>query len=103
MLTAIESARLYFLKPLNSLEPEVLKKFEENPDLIEQDVIPVGTPFIMNELSVFMTDDDVIAKVGVFPDTCILITDIPRERCNELVEMAKMAYDNKLKKAINES
>ena len=97
MLTSIESARLYFLKPIDAFNPKFI---EEHPEVLEEDLVKVGTVYIMNEVAVYMTDDDVIATVGTYPDSCIIITDLSRERCMEIALKGQQIYDEKLKKAI---
>jgi len=99
MLTGIESARLYFLKPIDAFNPKYL---EEHPEVIEEDLIKVGTVFIMNEVAVYMEDKDVIATVGTYPDSCIIITDLSRERCMEIAKKGQEIYDEKLRRAITQ-
>jgi hypothetical protein len=97
MLTNIEPALLYFLKPIDAFNPKFI---EEHPEILEEDLIKVGTVYIMNEVALYMADDDVIATVGTYPDSCIIITDLSRERCLEIAKKGQEVYDAKLKKVL---
>ena len=100
MLTNIESASFYMLKPLDALEKEKAKKSAQpTPDIL-QDVIPVGSPFVMNEVAVYMNNEDVVATVGTYPDSCIILTDLPRSRCEEIIKKGKDIFDRKTREAI---
>ena len=100
MLTNIESASFYLLKPIDALRAKELKDSPELPDEITQDVIPVGSPYVMNEVAVYMENADVIATIGTFPDSCIILTDLPRSRCEEIVKIGKRIFDTKTREAI---
>jgi len=105
MLTNIESASFYMLKPLDAVEKSKIGKSTQPPVVSEiiQDVIPVGGPYVMNEVAVYMENNDVIATVGTFPDSCIILTDLPRGRCEEIIKIGKDVFDRKAREAIIKS
>lgn len=108
MVTDIESANVYFLKPLNALDadydptqdytPEELATY---PDLIEDNALVIGSKHVMNQLAVEMQDDDIFATMGVFPDRCVILTYWTRERCIEAIKKAKEIYDRQLKETLD--
>jgi hypothetical protein len=100
MLNNIEAAGLYMLKPIDALDKD---KILESPDKIPQDVITVGGPLVMNEVAVYMEDGDVLATVGTWPDSCIIITDLPRSKCVEIVAKGKSIFDRRTKQAIEDN
>lgn len=101
----VEEANLYLLKsihpsdeqynPLQEYSPEELQEF---PDLLEDDALVVGSKHVMNEVAVFMDNDDIISTTGAFPDRCIIITDLTRDRCKEIIKLGRGNFDRKLKK-----
>jgi len=107
MITEIEPANVYFLKPIDALDdtydptldytPEQLEEF---PDLITDNALVVGSKYIMNEVAVYMTDDDIMATTGVAGERCVIITFLSRQRCKEIIDMGKRAWDEKAKKAL---
>jgi len=103
----VEEANVYFLKPVDALEPDYDPKqdyteeeLELYPDLIFDNALVVGSKYVMNEVAVYMKPDDVISTVGVAPDRCVIITDLTRNRCLEIIKKGKGIYDQKLKEAM---
>jgi hypothetical protein len=103
----VEEAEVYFLKPIDALEPDydptedyTPEQLKMYPDLIYDNALVVGSKNILNEVAVFMDNDDVISTVGVFPKRCVIITDLPRERCKEIIKLGTENYDRKMRKAI---
>jgi hypothetical protein len=86
------------LKPIDSIDQEKLN--DPIPPEITEDVLAVGGPYVMNEVAVYMENDDVLATVGTFPDSCIILTDLPRSRCEEIIKIGKDAFDRKTREAI---
>ena len=105
MLTNIESASFYMLKPLDAVEKEKIGKSTQPPVVSEiiQDVIPVGSPFVMNEVAVYMENDDVVATVGTYPDSCIILTDLPRSRCEEIIKIGRDMFDRKTREVMKQN
>ena len=95
MLTNIENASFYLLKPIDAIN-----EVKESPDKLVEDVISVGGRYVMNEVAVYMKDEDVIATVGTYPDSCIILTDLPRSRCMEIIKLGMQAFDRKTKEAV---
>jgi hypothetical protein len=100
MLTNIESAGFYMLKPIDAIHALELGNSPAFPDEITEDVISVGGPLIMNEVAVYMDNKDVLATVGTFPDSCIILTDLPRDRCCAIVKLGKEVFDRKVKESV---
>lgn len=104
----VEEANVYFLKPIDAIDPDydisqdyTEAELELYPDLLFDNALVVGSKHVMNEVAVFMDNDDIISTTGVFPERCVIITDIPRDRCKQIIRQGKENYDRKLKKALN--
>lgn len=102
-----EEANVYFLKPVDALEPDydvsqdyTPEELELYPDLIFDNALVVGSKHVMNEVAVFMDNDDIISTTGVYPERCVIITDLSRERCKEIIRLGKENYDRKIKKIL---
>lgn len=107
MLSDIEYANVYFLKPIDALDAEynpeedyTKEQLEMYPDLIEDNALVVGSKHVMNEVAVYMNDDDVITMTGIYPDRCVLIVDLTRDRCKEIIKKGKEIFDRKAKKKL---
>lgn len=108
----VEEAAVYFLKPVNALDPDydpyeeyTVEQIEANPDLVFDNALVVGSKHVLNEVAVFMEQDDIIATtgsagIGGLLDRCVIITDLSRARCKEIIRLGKENYDRKLKKAM---
>lgn len=110
MITGIELANVYFLKSINAieegynpLEDYTSEELLRYPDLIFDNALVVGSAHIMNEVAVYMTDDDVLATTGVEGERCVIITSLSRERCKEIIAKGKQIYDMKLLEAMNKN
>lgn len=104
----VEEANLYFLKsvhpseePYNPLLEYSQEELQASPDLFEDDSLVVGSKHVMNEVAVFMDNDDVISTTGAFPDRCIIITDLTRDRCKEIIKLGRDNFDRKAKKVLD--
>lgn len=108
----IEEAQVYFLKSVQALDPDydpmqdyTPEQLEAYPDLVFDNALVVGSKYIMNEVAVFMDQDDIIATTGsavqggTVLDRCVVITDLPYARCKEIIRLGTENYDRKLKKA----
>ena len=109
MITEIEPANVYFLKPIDTLDESydptqdyTTEQLEEFPDLLTDNALVVGGMHVMNEVAVYMTDDDIMATTGVAGERCVIITFLSRQRCKEIIDRGKHAYDEKLKKALKQ-
>lgn len=98
----VEEAVNYFLKPIDALEPDYDPKqdytpedLERYPDIVYDNALVIGNKFVMNEVAVYMEQNDVLSTVGVFPDRCVIITDLPREKCKEIIAKGQVAWDKK--------
>lgn len=107
MALQLEVANVYFLKPVDALDPDYdpEQDYTEDqllkyPDLLEDNILVVGSMYIMNEVAVYMTEEDVIATTGVAPDRCVIITSLGRERCKEIIKKGTDAFDKKTKKVL---
>lgn len=105
----VEEANLYLLKSIHVSDEEYdpRKEYTEEelktyPDLLEDDALLVGSKHVMNEVAVFMDNDDILSTTGAFPDRCVIITDLTRERCKEIIRLGKENYDRKLKKVLSQ-
>ena len=105
----VEEANLYLLKSIHISDEEYdpRKEYTEEelknyPDLLEDDALLVGSKHIMNEVAVFMDNDDILSTTGAFPDRCVIITDLTRDRCKEIIRLGKENYDRKLKKVLSQ-
>lgn len=103
----VEEANVYFLKSVNALDPAyepyeeyTAEQIEKNPDLEFDDALVVGGKQVMNEVAVFMDNDDIISTTGVYPERCVILTDLPRARCKEIIKLGSDNYDRKMKKII---
>lgn len=108
MSLQLELANTYFLKPLNStdedynpLDDYTQEELDTYPDLVEDNALVVGSRYVMNEVAVHMTDDDVIVTTGVAPERCVIITTLSRERCKEIIQKGKDAFDAKTKRILD--
>jgi len=103
----IEESNVYFLKPIDAIDadydptqdytPEQLEKY---PDLIFDNALVIGGKEIMNEVAVFMDNDDIISTTGVYPERCVIITDLPRARCKQIIKLGTENYDRKVRKLL---
>src|SRR3990167_8840567 len=107
MITGIEEAKFYFLKPIDALDPDYDHKedytpeqLEEFPDLLFDNALVVGSKFIMNEVAVYMEDDDIVATTGIYPERCVIITTLNRARCKEIIKKGQEIYDRKAKRIL---
>lgn len=104
----VEEANVYFLKPIDAIDPDydvtqdyTPEQLEMYPDLIFDNALVVGSKHVMNEVAVFMSNDDIISTTGVFPERCVIITDLSRDRCKQIIKYGMDNYDRKLKKVLN--
>lgn len=70
----------------------------------EGDPLVVGGQAMMQEVSNFMEEKDVVATSGVAyenkelaGDKCIILTTLTRQTCERIIEQAKLILDEKLK------
>ncbi len=103
----LESADYYFLKPIDALDPDydiaadyTPEDLEKFPDLMEDNALVVGTKYIMNEVAVYMEEDDVIATTGVADERCVIITSLSRKRCLEIIQLGRQAFDKKAREVL---
>ena len=110
IMIQVESANIYFLKPIEAIDPDydplqdyTQEQLDTYPDLIDDNALVVGSKYIMNEVAVYMNQDDVIVTTGLEEERCVIITDLSRARCKEIIALGKKAYDKKLQKALKEN
>ena len=102
MITGIEEANVYFLKPIDVMDTDydptqdyTPEQLEAYPDLVADNALVVGSKHVMNQVAVYMSDDDVIATTGVAGERCVIITTLPRETCKKIIEKGTRVFNKR--------
>lgn len=82
MITNIPNANFYSLSPIESPSTPVA----------------VGGRGIMDEVGRLITDDDVVLEMGISGDECMLMLNLPMIEIIDIVDKAKIAFDEYAKK-----
>lgn len=89
MLTDIPRAERYFINPLKSINSLETRMFSY------ESLLDVGGVGMMNEVGVYLGDENIVLVMGVSEDKCLLFVDLTDLECIDILNKAKLAYDIK--------